>query len=84
MFIFLWIMFGALVGWLASLITHDNGRMGLIANIVVGLLGSVLGGLIASAFNIATVSTFSWLGLAFSILGAVILLYVLSLFRGRK
>ena len=82
--IFLWIIFGALVGWIASILTHDNGRMGIISNIIIGLLGSVLGGFIASLLNIATVTTFSWAGLGFSILGAVILLFILGLFRGHK
>jgi len=82
--ILIWILFGALVGWLASVITHDDGRMGIIAYILVGLVGSVLGGLIASQLNIATIATFSWAGLGFSVLGAVILLIILGAFRGRR
>ena len=81
MYILLWIIFGAFVGWIASIISNDNGRMGLLANIVVGLIGSVIGGGIASLFNLATFTTFSLWGFCFAVLGAVVLLWIISLFR---
>ena len=84
MYILLWLLFGGVVGWIASIISHDNARMGLLANIVVGLIGSVLGGFIASAFHLATINTFSFWGFCFAVLGAVILLWVISLFRVRR
>ncbi len=84
MYILLWILFGAFVGWIASLITRDNNRMGLLANIVVGLVGSVIGGVIAYLLNIATFNAFSWAGLGFSVLGAVILLLIINFFQRRR
>lgn len=81
MYILYWIIFGALVGWLASIITRDDGRMGLLANIIVGLIGSVIGGFIATLLNLATYGTFSLWGFAFAVLGSCILLYVLNAFN---
>lgn len=84
MYLLLWILFGAAVGWLASIITRNNSRMGIIVNIVVGLLGSVIGGWIASGVAGYTLNMFSWQGLVFSVLGAVILLAIVNLFTRNK
>jgi len=84
MYIFLWIMFGAFVGWIASIITHNNARMGIISNIVVGLIGSAIGGVIAAFAGIASFSSPSFWGFAFAILGAVILLVVLNWFTYKR
>jgi len=81
MYILLWILFGAIVGWIASILTHNNNRMGLIANIIVGLVGSAIGGLLASLLKLGSLNDFSFWGFAFAILGAVILLSVINLFR---
>ncbi|MDP2426098.1 MAG: GlsB/YeaQ/YmgE family stress response membrane protein [Candidatus Izemoplasmatales bacterium] len=79
--ILLWILFGGLVGWLASIVTRDTYRMSIFAYVLVGLLGSVLGGLIASFMSVTPIATFSWLSLGFSVLGAVLLLLALSTIR---
>jgi uncharacterized membrane protein YeaQ/YmgE (transglycosylase-associated protein family) len=84
MYIILWIIFGAFVGWVASILTHNNARMGILGNIIVGLVGSVIGGFIASLAGIASFSSFSFWGFVFAILGAVILLAVLNWFNGRR
>lgn len=76
-----WIIFGAIVGWLASIVTHNNGRNGLIANIVVGLVGSVIGGWIATIFGGSSIQIFTLSGFIFSILGAVVLLVVVNAVR---
>ncbi len=74
--ILLWIIYGALVGWLASIIMKTR-RRGLIKNIIIGLLGSVLGGWIASLFNIGSVTGFTIEGFLISIGGAVLLIWLL-------
>jgi len=84
MYILLWILFGALVGWIASILTHDNGRMGLLANIIVGLIGSSIGGWVASLLNLGSLNDFSFWGFCFAILGAVILLTVIGWFRSNR
>jgi len=84
MYILYWILFGAFVGWIASMLTHNNARMGLLANIIVGLIGSFIGGWIATLFNLASFTAFSFAGFAFAVLGSVILLSILGWFRGRS
>jgi uncharacterized membrane protein YeaQ/YmgE (transglycosylase-associated protein family) len=74
----LWLIIGGVVGWLAGMIMRDNN--GLIVNIVVGIVGSFLGGLILSRGNInnapLTLSSF-----LVSLLGAVVLLGIVNLVR---
>ena len=83
LYILLWLVFGALVGWIASILTGSNRRMGLLANIVVGLLGSFIGGWIASLVGLGSFTTFSFGGALIAIGGAVILILVLNSFRER-
>lgn len=85
MWILLWIAFGALIGWLASIITKNNSRMGAGWNIVVGLLGSVIGGFVAQLLGIGSYSQFSIGGILIALAAAVVLLLIVNLFtRGKK
>ena len=73
----LWIIAGAFVGWIASLIMKTNNRQGLIADIIVGIVGAFVGGYFLSPlFNISTInqSNYSIPALLVSLGGAVILL----------
>ena len=74
---FIWIIFGAIVGFIASKIMHSR-RRGLIRNIVIGLLGSALGGWLASVFDIGSVTTFTIEGFLIAIGGAVLLIWLLK------
>ena len=71
-----WIIFGALVGWIASMIMGAK-RGGLIRNIIIGLIGAVLGGWIASLFDIGSVRTFTLEGFLIATAGAVILIWII-------
>jgi uncharacterized membrane protein YeaQ/YmgE (transglycosylase-associated protein family) len=85
MWIILWLAFGALIGWLASIITKNNSRMGAGWNIVVGLVGAVLGGFIAQLMGIGSYSQFSIGGILIALVGAVILLLIVNMFtRGKR
>ncbi len=75
--ILLWIILGAVAGWIASMIMGTNSSMGPIANIIVGIVGAVIGGFLVSLFNIS-VDTFSIEGLLVAILGAVVLLFIVG------
>jgi uncharacterized membrane protein YeaQ/YmgE (transglycosylase-associated protein family) len=57
--VILWIVFGALVGWIASLIMKSDAQQGPLLNIVVGIIGAVLGGWIMSFFGQGGVSGFN-------------------------
>ena len=76
-----WLIFGALVGWIASILMGRNRRMGLIANVIVGILGSLIGGWLGDVLHIANVEAgFTFRGIAMAVLGVVILLFVINLF----
>ena len=80
----IWIIAGAFVGWVASLIMKTNNRQGLIADIFVGIVGAFVGGYFRSPlFNVSTINegNFSIPALLVSLGGAVILLAISKLFR---
>lgn len=80
-----WIIFGALAGWIASLIMRTDAEQGALANIIVGIVGAFLGGLISSMFNGPGVSGFNVTSLLVAIVGAVVLLFLVRLFtNGRR
>ena len=78
--IIMWLIVGGVVGWLASLIMRTDAQQGIIMNIVVGIIGAVIAGLVLGKGNInqggLSIETFLW-----SLLGAVILLAVVNLVR---
>ena len=84
----LWLIVGGILGWLASIIMKRNDQMGIIMNIVVGIVGAFLGGLLlAPLFGTGTInqSDFSIGSLLVSFLGAIILLALVNLiFRRRR
>src|SRR5690606_27319890 len=76
-----WIIFGAIAGWVASIITGRNERMGCLGNIAVGIIGALLGGAIFSAAGGTGVTGFNLWSFLVAIIGAVIFLTILGLFR---
>ncbi|HEX2993219.1 MAG TPA: GlsB/YeaQ/YmgE family stress response membrane protein [Anaerolineales bacterium] len=78
-----WIIFGAIAGWIASIVMGKNKQMGAIANIVVGIVGAIIGGWIMSAFGGQGVTGFNIPSLLVAILGAVVLLFLVGLVRRR-
>ena len=82
-FIF-WLIVGGLIGWVASMIMKTDAQQGMILNVVVGIVGSMLGGwLIAPLLGTGTINQndFSIMGLLASLIGAVILLAIVNLVR---
>ncbi len=76
-----WIILGALAGWIASLITGTNARVNGFMNIVVGIIGAFIGGLILQLLGAGAPSGFNLASLLTAILGAVILLSLVRAFR---
>lgn len=79
--IILWIVFGALVGWIASLIMKTDGEQGGLLNIVIGIVGAVLGGWIMSFLGESGVSGFNLYSFLVAIVGAVALIAIVKALR---
>jgi len=80
----IWLVVGGLIGWGASMLMRTDGQQGIILNIVVGIVGAFVGGvLLAPLFGAGTINQndFSVGSLAVSLLGAVILLAIVNLVR---
>lgn len=78
-----WIVIGALAGWIASMIMKTDAQMGAVANIVVGIVGALIGGFVVRTLLGAEVDAngFSIASLLTAILGAVVLLGIIKLVR---
>jgi uncharacterized membrane protein YeaQ/YmgE (transglycosylase-associated protein family) len=87
MSLLLWIVIGGILGWLASMVMRTDAQQGIFLNVVVGIVGALLGGwFLAPMFGTGTINTndFSMVSLLVSFLGAVILLAIVNLImRGR-
>lgn len=82
--IILWILLGALAGWIASKIMKTDAQMGALANIVVGIIGAFIGGFVVRILGGGDVNELSIPGLLTAILGAVILLAIVKAMTGRR
>ena len=78
------IIIGGIAGWLASIVTKNNASMGLLSNIVVGILGAVVANLLFPLLGIGGTNGFTLWSLLVATLGAVILLFVIGLFRRKS
>lgn len=79
--IILWIIFGALVGWIASMIVGTNAEQGAILNIGVGIAGAVIGGWLMSFFGETGVTGFNLYSMLVALLGAVLLVSLVKMIR---
>ena len=79
----LWIIFGAIAGWLASLLVGKASSQGPLMNIVVGIIGALLGGWLFNQFGASGVTCFNLPSLLVAVVGAVVLLLLVSLFTRR-
>jgi uncharacterized membrane protein YeaQ/YmgE (transglycosylase-associated protein family) len=80
----LWLIVGGLIGWIASKIMNTDAQQGIGLNIVVGIVGALLAGwLVTPLIGGATINQgdFSLSGLVISLLGAIVLLAIVNLFR---
>jgi uncharacterized membrane protein YeaQ/YmgE (transglycosylase-associated protein family) len=80
----IWLVVGGIIGWIASMIMKTDAQQGVLLNIVVGIVGAMLGGwLISPLVGAGTVNQgdFSVGGLIVSLVGAIILLAIVNLFR---
>lgn len=76
-----WIILGALAGWIASKIAGTDAEQGWLANIVVGIIGALIGGFVFDLLGGSGVTGFNLWSLLVAVLGALILLSILKAFR---
>lgn len=82
--IVIWLALGGLIGWVASIVMHTDRQQGAFLNVVVGIVGAVLGGWFLSPLvGVSTInqSNFSPAGLLVSLIGAIALLVIVNLVR---
>jgi uncharacterized membrane protein YeaQ/YmgE (transglycosylase-associated protein family) len=70
----LWIVFGAVVGWVASMIMKTNDQQGMVMNIVFGVIGAFLGGWLFEMFGAQGVTGFNLYSFVVALVGAVVVI----------
>ncbi len=76
-----WIIFGGLVGWIASLVMGTDSQQGLLLNIVIGVVGAILGGWLMTYFGEGGVTGFNFYSFAVALVGAVVLIVIMKALR---
>ena len=83
----IWLLVGGIIGWVASKVMNTDAQQGIILNVVVGIIGAFLGGMLISPLvGVPTINqdAFSIGAMLVSLLGAIILLAIVNLFRRGK
>jgi uncharacterized membrane protein YeaQ/YmgE (transglycosylase-associated protein family) len=74
----IWLVVGGIIGWLASIVMKTNAQMGILANIIVGVVGAALGGWIAGKLNLGGGAVVSFI---LAVVGAAVLIWILKLLK---
>jgi uncharacterized membrane protein YeaQ/YmgE (transglycosylase-associated protein family) len=77
-----WIVLGGVAGWLAGRLMHSG--LGLIGDIIVGIIGAILGGWLFTQFGMPGVTGFNLWTLVVSVIGALVLLFLVGLVARRR
>ena len=81
--ILLWIIFGALAGWIASIIMKTDSGQGTVSDIIMGIIGAVVGGFIMNLLGQSGITGFNLYSLAVAVIGAIVVIYVGRITRNR-
>ena len=79
-----WIILGALAGWIGSIIMRTNAEQGVFANIIVGIIGAVIGGFVFGLLGGSSVSGLNLYSLLVAVVGAIILIAICRALTGRR
>lgn len=82
--ILLWIIFGGIVGWIASLIMNTDSQQGIIMNIIVGIVGAMIGGWVMSSLGQTPINGFNLYSFLVALLGSVILITIIGALRTNR
>jgi uncharacterized membrane protein YeaQ/YmgE (transglycosylase-associated protein family) len=76
----IWIVFGGLAGWIATIVTGSDAQFGVIGNVIIGIIGSYIGGWISGRmFQGPPITGFDLRSFFIAVLGSVVLLFVVNL-----
>ncbi len=76
-----WIIFGGLAGWVASMIMRTDEEQGAVGNVIVGIIGAIIGGYLMQLIGASGATGFNFYSLLVAILGAIVLLAIVNFFR---
>ena len=79
-----WIIIGGLAGWVASMMTHNNARMGILSNIVVGIIGAFIGSFLLDLIGVKGMTGFNIYTFLVATCGAIVLLFLFNMIRGGR
>lgn len=79
-----WIILGAVAGWIVSLIVKTDAQQGAIGNIIVGIVGALLGGFLGSAIFGLDVTGLNLTSLLLAVGGGVLFAFILGVLTGKK
>ncbi len=79
-----WIILGGISGWIVSLIVKTDGDQGILGNIMVGIVGAMIGGFIGTKLFDSTVTGFNISSVVLSVLGGLVFVFVWGLITGKK
>ena len=74
--IILWIIFGGLAGWIASVIMKTNSNQGTVTDIIMGIIGAIVGGFLMGLVGQSGVSGFNFYSFIVAIIGAIVVIYL--------
>lgn len=81
--IILWIVFGAVAGWIASVLMKTNSSQGTLVDIAMGIIGAVVGGFLMEFVGMSGVTGFNLYSFVVAVIGAVVVIYLGRMFRNR-
>lgn len=79
-----WIILGALAGWIASKIAGTDAQQGWLANIIIGILGALVGGFLFNILGGSGVTGFNVWSLLVAVIGSLVLLTIIKSLGGGK
>ena len=82
MSIIVWIIIGGLAGWVAGMIMKEQGS--LVKNVIVGIVGALIGGFIMSFFGAEGFTGFNLWSFLVALIGSIILIAVINLLTGKR
>ena len=74
--IILWIVLGALAGWIASMIVKTDSEQGFFGDVILGIIGAVVGGFLFNMFGASGVTGFNLYSILVAVIGAIVVVFI--------